>query len=91
MVINAEVKRVKRVKRVSQTSAPRSERRSARKNSLTEPPLLEMSGNATYQELFLISDESRVIMENSYICGNCFGIAIGWCAIAATAARSAAL
>jgi hypothetical protein len=50
-----------------------------------------MPGNATYQELFLISDESRVTMENSYICGNCFGIAIGWCAIAATAARSAAL
>ena len=44
MVLNAEVRRV------SQTSAPKSERRSSRKNSLTGPTLLEMSGNrSVYQ------------------------------------------
>jgi hypothetical protein len=45
VVINAEVKPV------SQTSAPRSERRSSHKNSLTGPTLLEMSGNATTRPL----------------------------------------
>ena len=40
MVLNAEVRRV------SQTSAPKSERRSSRKNSLTGPTLLEMSGKS---------------------------------------------
>ena len=51
MVFNAEVRRV------SQTSAPKSERRSSRKNSLTGPTLLEMSGYA-YQELTTLPQRS---------------------------------